>query len=87
MRKKTKQSVDASNVKDAWEALFKSQKTNSLEELNKDGWLDIHELSKKLNISRTGAIHRMKGLGLEEKKFSILWTDGKVRSILFFRIK
>lgn len=87
MRKKTKQSLDVASVADAWEALFSSQKSLSKSDLRKDGWIDIYELSTRLCCGRIAAISKMKKVGAEHKKFSVLWDDGKVRSVNFFRIK
>jgi hypothetical protein len=87
MRKKTKQPLDAANLINAWDALFKAEQVLSKEQLNKDGWLDVYEIAERLNIGHRSACERMKKLKAEHKKFSILWSDGKTRSVNFFRLK
>lgn len=86
MRKKTKQSVDVANVESAWQKFFDQHKTYTDEELVKDGWLDIFEIAKRLNLSRNGASHRLKKMNLENEQFSVC-RDGKVRTFSFYRLK
>lgn len=87
MRKKTKQSVDVASVADAWQALFDSNKVSSREHLFKDGWIDAHYAADKMGVGRVAATERLKKMGAQQKKFSIIWLDGKIRSINFFKMK
>jgi len=87
MRKKTKQSVDVASVADAWQALFDSNKVSSREQLFKDGWIDAHYAAEKMGIGRSAATERLKRMGAQQKKFSIIWDDGKTRSVNFFKMK
>lgn len=86
MRKKTKQSVDVANVESAWQKFFDQHKTYDEDKLIRDGWLDIFEIARRMNISRNGASSRMKKMNLENKQFSVL-REGKVRQISFYRLK
>ena len=86
MRKKTKQSVDVASVTDAWKAFFEKKNTHSVEELNKDGWLDIYTVSENMDISPRTIYRSAKKMGLEEKIFRVMWK-GCSREVRFFRVK
>ena len=87
MRKKTKQSLDVASVADAWQALFDSKKTNTREQLFKEGWIDAAYAAEKMGVGTQTATFRLKKSGAIQKKFSIIWLDGKTRSINFFKMK
>jgi len=87
MRKKTKQSVDVASVADAWQALFDSNKVISREQLSKDGWIDAIYAAKKMGIGRAAATERLKKLGIQQKKFCVMWEDGRNRLMNFFKMK
>ena len=87
MRKKTKQSVDVASVVDAWQALFDSNKVISREQLSKDGWIDAIYAAKKMGIGRAAATERLKKLGIQQKKFCVMWEDGRNRLMNFFKMK
>ena len=57
MKRKTtaKQSIEG-----AWEAYFSSLKTYSYEEIKKDGWLTILEISERMGVSAPTANQRVK---------------------------
>ena len=86
MRKKTKQSVDVAAVADAWQAFFDKQQSFTVEELKKQGWLDIYTIAENLGVcSRT--ISRMaEKKGMEEKIFRVNWK-GYCRDVKFCRLK
>jgi len=83
MRKKTKQSVDVANVKDAWSAFFNSNKIESEESLLKDGWRDIYDVAKMAGKS-VCSISRSKNLDI--KLFPIN-RNGRVSRVRFCRPK
>ena len=87
MRKKTKQSVDVAAVADAWQALFDSKKTTTREQLFKDGWIDATYAAEKMGVSHQTAADRLKKSNTVQKKFSIIWLDGKMRSVNFYKMK
>jgi hypothetical protein len=87
MRKKTKQSVDVASVANAWQALFDSKKNTTREQLFKDGWIDANFAAEKMGVSAQTAADRLKKSNTVQKKFSIIWLDGKTRSVNFFKMK
>lgn len=87
MRKKTKQSVDVASVANAWQALFDSKKNTTREQLFKDGWIDANFAAEKMGVSAQTAADRLKKSNTVQKKFSIIWLDGKTRSVNFFKLK
>ena len=87
MRKKTKQSVDVASVANAWQALFDSKRNTTREQLFKDGWIDANFAAEKMGVSAQTAADRLKKSNTVQKKFSIIWLDGKTRSVNFFKLK
>jgi hypothetical protein len=87
MRKKTKQSVDVASVANAWQALFDSKKNTTREQLFKDGWIDANFAAEKMGVSAQTAADRLKKSNTVQKKFSIIWLDGKTRSVNFYKMK
>ena len=86
MRKKTKQSVDVANVGDAWQKLFDEHKNYDEGDLNKQGWLNIYEISERFNLSPSGARDKLRRINAEKKMFSI-YRGGKMRMVSFYRVK
>jgi hypothetical protein len=86
MRKKTGNTLDVANINAAWESLFNQNKAHTIDELKKNGWISVIEISSKLNKSRGATKNTMEKAGLEHKKFNVL-IDDKVRNIGFFRLK
>jgi len=86
MRKKTKHTLDASDVKDAWQKLFDEHKNYDEADLNKQGWLNIYEISERFNLSPSGARDKLRRINAEKKMFSI-YRGGKMRLVSFYRAK
>jgi hypothetical protein len=86
MRKKTKNTLDASDVKDAWQKLFDEHKNYDEADLNKQGWLNIYEISERFNLSPSGARDKLRRINAEKKMFSI-YRGGKMRLVSFYRAK
>jgi hypothetical protein len=86
MRKKTKHTLDASDVKDAWQKLFDEHKTYDEAELSKQGWLSIHEISDRFNMSISGTKDKMRRINAEKKMFTI-HRGGGIRLVSFYRVK
>ncbi len=86
MRKKTKHTLDASDVKDAWQKLFDEHKNYDEGDLNKQGWLNIYEISERFNLSPSGARDKLRRIKAEKKMFSI-YRGGKMRMVSFYRVK
>jgi hypothetical protein len=86
MRKKTKHTLDASDVKDAWQKLFDEHKNYDESDLNKQGWLNIYEISDRFNLSPSGARDKLRRIKAEKKMFSI-YRGGKMRMVSFYRVK
>ena len=86
MRKKTKHTLDASDVKDAWEKFFDENQTQNEDDIKKEGWLDLREISERLNLSSSGAFDKLRRMNAEKKMFRI-YRGGKMRSVSFYRVK
>ena len=86
MRKKTKHTLDASDVKDAWQKLFNEHKNYDEGDLNKQGWLNIYEISERFNLSPSGARDKLRRIKAEKKMFSV-YRGGKMRMVSFYRVK
>jgi hypothetical protein len=86
MRKKTTQSLDVANVKDAWNKFFEENKIYTEEELHVDGWLDLYEIAERLQLSTSGAASKLRRMNVENRAFNI-YRGGKSRLINFFRLK
>jgi hypothetical protein len=86
MRKKTKHTLDASDVKDAWQKLFDEHKNYDEADLNKQGWLNIYEISERFNLSPSGARDKLRRIKAEKKMFSV-YRGGKMRMVSFYRVK
>lgn len=86
MRKKTKQSVDVTAIADAWQAFFDKQNTHTVEQLNKQGWLDIYTIAENMNVNPRTVSRSANKLGLEERSFRVMWK-GNSRDVKFCRVK
>lgn len=86
MRKKTKQSLDAASITGAWEEFFASKKVLDVDQLRREGWLDIDEVANSLGISRRTTVRFMKKAGAECKKLRVKWGES-ARDVNFFRLK
>jgi hypothetical protein len=86
MRKKTKHTLDASDVNDAWQKLFDEHKNYDEGDLNKQGWLNIYEISERFNLSPSGARDKLRRIKAEKKMFSV-YRGGKMRMVSFYRVK
>ena len=86
MRKKTKHTLDVANVKDAWQKFFDENKKLKEDDLKKEGWKDINEISQQLNLSPSGTRDKLRRDNIEKKMFSI-YRGGKMRLVSFYRIK
>jgi hypothetical protein len=78
--------LDASDVKDAWQKLFDEHKNYDEADLNKQGWLNIYEISERFNLSPSGARDKLRRIKAEKKMFSI-YRGGKMRLVSFYRAK
>ena len=86
MRKKKGNTLDVAAINLAWQGLFDKSKPNSIEELRKNGWISIYEVSKKMNRSRIAAKASLEKAGVEYKQFVII-AGGFARKTGFFRLK
>jgi hypothetical protein len=86
MRKKTKHTLDAANIKDAWQKFFDENQTQNEDDIKKDGWLDLREIAKRLNLSASGTFDKLRRVNAEKKMFRI-YRGGKMRAVSFFRLK
>jgi hypothetical protein len=86
MRTKKGKPVDVAAINSAWQGLFDQNKTNSIEELKKDGWISIYEASKKMNRTRAATKAALEKIGAEYQLFPIL-VGGIARRTGFFRLK
>ena len=86
MRKKTKHTLDVANVKDAWQKFFDENKKLKEDDLKKEGWKDINEISQQLNLSPSGTRDKLRRDNIEKKMFSI-YRGGKMRLVSFYRVK
>ena len=86
MRKKKGNALDVAAINLAWEGLFDRSKTNSIEELRKEGWVSIYEASKKMARSRIATKAALEKIGAEYRQFVII-AGGFARKTGFFRLK
>lgn len=86
MRKKKGNTLDVAAINSAWQGLFDQNKTNTIEDLRKDGWISIFEASQKMNRSRIATKAALKKAGAEYKQFVII-VGGFARKTGFFKLK
>jgi hypothetical protein len=86
MRKKTKHTMDVANVKDAWQKFFDENKKQKEDDLKKEGWKDLNEISQELNLSYSGTRDKLRRANVEKQMFTI-YRGGKMRSVSFYRVK
>jgi hypothetical protein len=78
--------VDVANVEDAWQKLFDENKTYEEADLNKQGWLNIYEISERFNLSPSGARDKLRRIKAEKKMFPV-YRGGATRMVSFYSVK
>jgi hypothetical protein len=82
--KKKSLPAKSSVISSAWDAFFDAEKTQSIEELYAEGWIDILSLAERLGISTNGARGKTKAKEFKREYFHVK-HDGSRRKMLFVK--
>jgi len=76
------------NVNKAWEAFFESEKIESKEELNAQGWMTVGDVHAKFQDRSYSAIdYMLNGSTVHEKRLAKIQLGKRVKEMQLFRPK
>lgn len=90
MRKKTKQPLAATALTDAWAAVLAEQQVENLDQLRKQGWRTIADISQatgRLEVTLASSLRSQANEGTLETKTIRAKVGTKIRNLRIYRPK